>query len=67
MQDLFRVSMAVSIVTRLTFGTLITIAPVPTLYAVFYRFPSPSSTNHPGNEPTHLHHHVRSFPCKLNC
>ena len=41
LQDAFWVSMAMTIMAGLTFGTVITMVLVPTLYATLYRIPSP--------------------------
>jgi multidrug efflux pump subunit AcrB len=41
LQDAFWVAMAMTIMAGLTFGTIITMVLVPTLYATFYRIPSP--------------------------
>jgi multidrug efflux pump subunit AcrB len=41
LQDAFWVAMAMTIMAGLTFGTLITMVLVPTLYATFYRIRSP--------------------------
>lgn len=41
LQDAFWVSMALTIMAGLTFGTVITMILVPVLYAIFYRIPSP--------------------------
>jgi multidrug efflux pump subunit AcrB len=43
-QDVFWISMAMTIMAGLTFGTLVTMVLIPTLYATFYRVPSPSKT-----------------------
>jgi multidrug efflux pump subunit AcrB len=45
LQDVFWVSMAITIMAGLTFGTVITMVLVPTLYATFYRIPSPRSAD----------------------
>lgn len=41
LQDVFWVSMAVTIMAGLAFGTILTMVLVPVLYATFYRIPSP--------------------------
>ena len=41
LQDAFWVSMALTIMAGLTFGTVLTMVLVPVLYATFYRIPSP--------------------------
>lgn len=41
LQDAFWVSMAMTIMAGLTFGTVITMVLVPTLYATLYKIPSP--------------------------
>jgi multidrug efflux pump subunit AcrB len=41
LQDVFWVSMAVTIMAGLTFGTILTMVVVPVLYATWYRIPSP--------------------------
>jgi multidrug efflux pump subunit AcrB len=43
LQDAFWVSMAMTIMAGLTFGTVITMILVPVLYATLYRIPSPKS------------------------
>jgi multidrug efflux pump subunit AcrB len=43
LQDLFWVSMSVTIMAGLTFGTVLTMVLVPVLYATLYRVPSPQS------------------------
>jgi multidrug efflux pump subunit AcrB len=43
LQDAFWVSMAMTIMAGLTFGTVITMILVPVLYAALYRIPSPQS------------------------
>ncbi len=40
LQDIFWVGMAVTIMAGLTFGTILTMILVPTLYATFYKIPS---------------------------
>jgi multidrug efflux pump subunit AcrB len=40
-QDVFWISMAMTIMAGLTFGTLVTMVLIPTLYATFYGIPSP--------------------------
>jgi multidrug efflux pump subunit AcrB len=42
LQDVFWVSMAVTIMVGLTFGTVLTMVVVPVLYTMFYRVPSPA-------------------------
>ena len=42
LQDAFWVSMAMTIMAGLTFGTFITMVLVPVLYAIFYKVPSPA-------------------------
>jgi multidrug efflux pump subunit AcrB len=44
LQDVFWVSMAVTIMAGLTFGPLLTMFVVPVLYAIFYKVPSPKRT-----------------------
>jgi multidrug efflux pump subunit AcrB len=44
LQDVFWVSMAVTIMAGLTFGTLLTMFLVPVLYTVFFKVPSPKRT-----------------------
>jgi len=41
LQDVFWISMAVTIMFGLAFGTILTMVVVPVLYAVFYKIPSP--------------------------
>jgi multidrug efflux pump subunit AcrB len=41
LQDMFWVSMAVTIMFGLAFGTVLTMVVVPVLYATFFRIPSP--------------------------
>jgi len=41
LQDMFWVSMAVTIMFGLAFGTVLTMVVVPVLYVVFFRIPSP--------------------------
>ena len=41
LQDVFRVSMAVTIMFGLAFGTILTMVVIPVLYACFFRIPSP--------------------------
>jgi multidrug efflux pump subunit AcrB len=41
LQDTFWVSMAVTIMFGLAFGTVLTMIVVPVLYATFYKLPSP--------------------------
>jgi multidrug efflux pump subunit AcrB len=41
LQDVFWISMSITIMAGLAFGTLITMVLVPTLYATLYRIPSP--------------------------
>ena len=41
LQDLFWVSMAITIMFGLAFGTILTMVVVPVLYATFFRIPSP--------------------------
>jgi multidrug efflux pump subunit AcrB len=41
LQDVFWVSMAITIMAGLTFGTVLTMLVVPTLYALIYKVPSP--------------------------
>jgi multidrug efflux pump subunit AcrB len=41
MQDVFWVGMAITIMAGLTFGTILTMVLVPTLYVMFYKIPSP--------------------------
>jgi multidrug efflux pump subunit AcrB len=48
LQDVFWVAMAATIMFGLVTGTVLTMVMVPTLYALFYRIPAPSS---PGTEP----------------
>lgn len=43
LQDVFWVSMAITIMAGLAFGTLLTMVVVPVLYALFYRLPNPGS------------------------
>ena len=43
-QDAFWVSMAMTIMFGLTFGTILTVVLVPTFYATIYRIKSPSVT-----------------------
>jgi multidrug efflux pump subunit AcrB len=40
-QDVFWISMAMTIMAGLTFGTMVTMVLIPTLYATFYGIPSP--------------------------
>ena len=47
LQDVFWVGMAITIMAGLTFGTVITMVLVPTLYATFYRIPSPRRAEAP--------------------
>jgi len=42
LQDVFWVSMAVTIMFGLAFGTILTMVLLPTLYCIFYRIPAPS-------------------------
>jgi multidrug efflux pump subunit AcrB len=42
LQDVFWVSMAVTIMVGLAFGTVLTMVVVPVLYTMFYRVPSPA-------------------------
>ncbi len=42
LQDVFWVGLAVTIMAGLTFGTVLTMVAVPTLYAIFYKVSSPS-------------------------
>ncbi len=42
LQDVFWISMAVTIMAGLTFGTVLTMIVVPVLYAILYRLPSPT-------------------------
>jgi len=42
LQDVFWVSMAVTIMFGLAFGTILTMVLLPTLYCLFYRVPAPS-------------------------
>lgn len=44
LQDSFWVGLAVTVMAGLSFGTLITMFIVPTLYAIFYRIKSPSES-----------------------
>jgi multidrug efflux pump subunit AcrB len=44
LQDVFWFGMAVTIMTGLTFGTVLTMVLVPTFYATFYRIPSPQAS-----------------------
>ena len=41
LQDAFWISMAMTIMAGLTFGTVLTMVLVPTLYATLHRIPSP--------------------------
>jgi multidrug efflux pump subunit AcrB len=43
LKDLFWVSMSVTIMAGLTFGTILVMVLVPVLYATFYRIQEPSS------------------------
>ena len=43
LQDLFWIGLAVTVMAGLTFGTILTMVLVPTLYATFYRIESPAS------------------------
>jgi Cu/Ag efflux pump CusA len=43
LQDVFWVGMAITIMAGLTFGTLLTMIVVPTLYAMLYRLKKPTS------------------------
>ena len=42
LQDVFWVSLAMTIIFGLTLGTILTMVMVPVLYATFYRIPAPS-------------------------
>jgi len=42
-QDAFWISMSMTIMAGLAFGTILTMVLVPVLYAIFYRIPSPST------------------------
>ncbi len=42
LQDVFWVGMAITLMAGLSFGTILTMFLVPTLYAIFYRIPSPA-------------------------
>ena len=42
LQDVFWVSMAVTIMFGLAFGTVLTMSLVPVLYATFFKIPSPT-------------------------
>jgi len=44
LQDVFWISMAVTIMAGLTFGTLLTMFVVPVLYTIFFKVPSPKRT-----------------------
>lgn len=43
LQDVFWVGLAVTIMAGLTFGTVLTMVVVPTLYAIFFKVPSPAN------------------------
>jgi multidrug efflux pump subunit AcrB len=43
LQDLFWVSMSVTIMAGLSFGTVLTMVLVPVLYATLYKIPSPDT------------------------
>jgi multidrug efflux pump subunit AcrB len=44
LQDIFWIGLAVTIMAGLSFGTILTMILAPTLYATFYRIPSPAGT-----------------------
>jgi multidrug efflux pump subunit AcrB len=44
LQDVFWISMAVTIMFGLAFGTILTMLLVPVLYATLYRIPADSTT-----------------------
>ena len=43
LQDVFWIGLAVTIMAGLTFGTILTMVVVPTLYCIFYRVRSPET------------------------
>jgi multidrug efflux pump subunit AcrB len=47
LQDVFWVSMAITIMAGLAFGTVLTMLVVPTLYALIYKVPSPDPSRPP--------------------
>jgi len=47
LQDVFWVGMAITIMAGLTFGTILTMIVVPTLYAMLYRLKKPKSNEEP--------------------
>jgi len=47
LQDVFWIGMAVTVMAGLSFGTVLTMVLVPTLYATLYRIPSPRSAPKP--------------------
>ena len=48
LQHAFWISMAMTIMAGLTFGTVITMVLIPTLYATLYRIPSPDKSGMKG-------------------